>query len=175
MKIVTLPRPFLANSADTHTDRRQAKQAGWDWGAAHTQPSKIKKSLATRTNNCCAAAARTGSKTENIEGTRERTERKTIHTCLNKNKNNNNDTRHHTTLTTDNNRRPHTHAHTGTLRQHTGYVTHRHAQNTHTHAHTQIQTKSLLAANKLQKATTTNTLNKSKSKEHTQQCGNTLP
>lgn len=67
VKIVTLPRPFLANSADTHTDRRQAKQAGWDWGAAHTQPSKIKKSLATRTNNCCAAAARTGSKTENIE------------------------------------------------------------------------------------------------------------
>lgn len=67
VKIVTLPRPFLANSADTHTDRRQAKQAGWDWGAAHTQPSKIKKSLATRTNNCCVAAARTGSKTENIE------------------------------------------------------------------------------------------------------------
>lgn len=90
VKMVTLPRPFLANSADTHTDRRQTKQAGWDWGAAHTQPSKIKKSLATRTNNCCVAAARTGSKTENIErrrrNERERTERKTIHTCLNKNK-----------------------------------------------------------------------------------------
>lgn len=77
VKIVTLPRPFLANSADTHTDRRQAKQAGWDWGAAHTQPSKIKKSLATRTNNCCVAAARTGKQQnrEHRERARERGER----------------------------------------------------------------------------------------------------
>lgn len=142
MKIVTLPRPFLANSADTHTDRRQAKQAGWDWGAAHTQPSKIKKSLATRTNNCCVAAARTASKTENIErrrrNEREREQKEKQFTLVSIKQENNNNTRHHTTLTTDNNRRPHTQAHLDNTQDTSRTGTHK----THAQAHANTNKKS---------------------------------
>jgi len=91
---------------------------------AHTQPSKIKKSLPGDSNTneqLLLLFARTSNKTE--------TERKTIHTCLNKNNNNNN----HSTHTTDNNRRPHTstnkHKHTHTVKQDTSRT------DTHQHKH----------------------------------------